>query len=321
MARVVAAQPQATVVEREVSLVQGLLNPNLWIAAAGQLFFSLSIGFGTICTYASYQRKNKDIALSALSSTATNEVIEVGVAGMMIIPAAVSFLGVAAAAGASTFGLGFEVLPQVFAAMPAGQFFGTLFFSLLALAAVTSSISLLQPCVAFLEEFWHLTRAQSSLLVGTLLVIGALIVAWFTGEGLIALDTLDFFATTLVIYINCLFLMYIFRFVWKTDNGLRELERGAYMRMPYGIRFVLNWVTPSIMLAIFVSWLYKNIFETTCIQIQRVLDLELGAIVPLIWMLLVTFFLSLVARSSRHFHHYKQVESRAENTDDRIPIS
>ena len=122
------------------------MNPELWIAAAGQIFYSLSLGFGTICTYASYVRKNRDIALASLTANAANEVVEVGIAGMMIVPAAVSLLGVVAAAGASTFGLGFNVLPQVFAAMPMGQIFGTLFFFLLFLAAITSSISQARGC-------------------------------------------------------------------------------------------------------------------------------------------------------------------------------
>ncbi|MBR4309710.1 MAG: sodium-dependent transporter, partial [Akkermansia sp.] len=117
--------PQAKIERKEISLWQGLCNPELWITAAGQIFYSLSIGFGIVCTYSSYVKRGNDIALGSLTANAANEVAEVGLAGMMIIPAAVSFLGVAAAAGASTFGLGFNVLPQVFNSMPGGAFFGT----------------------------------------------------------------------------------------------------------------------------------------------------------------------------------------------------
>ena len=203
--KVQAANPGKAVEVKQITLTQGLLNPEMWIAAAGQVFFSLSIGFGTVCSYASYVRRRKDIALSSLTANSANEAIEVGMAGMMIIPAAVAFLGVVAAAGCGTFGLGFNVLPQVFAAMPGGIIFGTMFFFLLFIGAITSAISMLQPSIAFLEEFWELRRVQSVALVAFLVTIGTLLVGWFT-EGLMALDTMDFWFGTMFLYLtSCLF--------------------------------------------------------------------------------------------------------------------
>lgn len=147
---------------RHISLLGGLADPEVWLAAAGQIFWSLSICFGTVTTYASYLKRRDDLVLSSLTAASANECVEVGIAGMMIVPAAVAVLGISAVAGASTFGLGFNVLPQVFALMPAGQIFGALFFGLLFIAAVTSSISIIQPAVAFLEEFWLLSRSNPS---------------------------------------------------------------------------------------------------------------------------------------------------------------
>ncbi|MBQ1960678.1 MAG: hypothetical protein II349_04065, partial [Akkermansia sp.] len=66
------ANPGKTVQEKEITLTLGLLNPEMWITAAGQVFFSLSIGFGTVCSYASYVRRRKDIALSSLTANAAN---------------------------------------------------------------------------------------------------------------------------------------------------------------------------------------------------------------------------------------------------------
>ncbi len=293
------AHPESTITVEPISFAQGLCNPELWLAAAGQIFFSLSVGFGTIMTYASYVRHGSDIALSSLTANAANEVVEVGIAGLMIIPAAVAFLGVAAAAGASTFGLGFEVLPQVFAAMPMGQVFGALFFGLLFLAAVTSSISLMQPCVAFLEEFWGIKRQLSCGITTVILSIGALIVAWFTGDGLIALDTLDFFYGTLGLYISCTLMLFIFNYAWKTNQGLEELQQGSFIRIPRFAGFIMKWITPCILLIIFGAWLSKNIFVETGYQVQRVLDLEQGAIIPLLWTALVFIFFVLVTYSSK----------------------
>ncbi|MCZ6817417.1 MAG: sodium-dependent transporter, partial [Planctomycetota bacterium] len=128
-----------------------LTNPKTWLAAAGQIFFSMSVGFGIIINYSSYMRKNDDVVLSGLTAGSMNEFFEVCLGGLITLPAAFIFLGVAAGTY-GTFGLGFNALPNVFAAMPAGRAFGFLFFFMLFLAAITSSLSMLQPVIAFLEE-------------------------------------------------------------------------------------------------------------------------------------------------------------------------
>lgn len=296
----------------EISLIKGLMNPELWIAAAGQIFFSLSIGFGTVLTYASYVARRKDIALVSLTANAANEVVEVGIAGMMIVPAAVSFLGVAAAAGASTFGLGFTVLPEVFMAMPGGQIFGALFFALLFLAAVTSSISILQPSMAFLEEFWRLRRSQSVVVVGMLIIVGAFAVSWYTGDGMMALSTLDFWMGTMCLYLISALYLTLFRGVWGTKNGLRELARGSRISLPHGLGFVINWITPTILLIIFCSWLYNNMFVTTSEHILNIVHGRPGAVLPLAWMIAIYIFMAFVVHTSRKFHKSAKKQSSLE---------
>ena len=302
MQKVAEENPGREVRCEEISLIKGLMNPDLWIAAAGQIFFSLSIGFGTVLTYASYVARRKDIALVSLTANAANEVVEVGIAGMMIVPAAVSLLGVAAAAGASTFGLGFTVLPEVFMAMPGGQFFGALFFALLFLAAVTSSISILQPSMAFLEEFWHLRRSQSVVVVGMLIIVGAFAVSWYTGDGMIALSTLDFWMGTMCLYLISALYLTLFRGVWGTSNGLRELSRGSRIPLPRGLGFVINWITPAILLTIFCSWLYNSMFVTTSEHILNIAHGRPGAVLPLAWMIAIYVFMAFVVHTSRKFH-------------------
>ncbi len=318
MARTLAEYPQATNLrEKRISLAQGLMNPELWLTAAGQIFFTLSVGFGIIITYASYVGKREDIALSSLTANAANEVVEVGIAGMMIVPAAVSLLGVAAAAGASTFGLGFEVLPQVFAAMPGGQFFGTLFFALLFLAAITSSISIIQPAIAFMEEFWGLSRRQSVILICLMLMGGSLIVSWFTGNGLMALSTLDFWVGTMCIYLTAALYLIIIRFFWGTERGLAELRRGALLSLPKSLAFVINWVTPLLFATIFGSWLYENIFGTPSEHITNLLNGEPGALIPMLWVGGCLLFMVVVAHTSRRFHRPAQMNDH----DPRLPVS
>ncbi|MBR2143987.1 MAG: hypothetical protein IJ956_00510, partial [Akkermansia sp.] len=314
--RLMVKYPDQEIKEKPITLMQGLMNPDLWITAAGQVFYSVSIGFGIVCTYASYVERRKDIALSSLTANAANEVAEVGLAGMMIIPSAVALLGVAAAAGTSTFGLGFNVLPQVFASMPGGQIFGTMFFFLLSIAAITSAISILQPAVAYIEEFWQLRRIQSVTIIALLLIVGSLLVVWFTGDELIALDTLDFWLGTMSLYISSATFLIVFR-VWGTDKGLAELRSGARMPIPRFIAFIINWVTPGIMLFIFAAWLYKNLFVQQSYHITNLMEGKMGAIIPLVWVGIVLIFFCFVAHTSRRFHK----DNDAAEQKDRLPYS
>jgi len=106
-----------------------LRSPDVWIAAAGQIFFTLSLGFGAIITYASYVRQDQDITLSGLTAASLNETAEVVLGGSIAIPAAVAFFGVAGAvsiAKSGAFNLGFISLPAIFASIPAGKFLGFL---------------------------------------------------------------------------------------------------------------------------------------------------------------------------------------------------
>ena len=82
-----------------------------WLAAAGQIFFTLGVGFGIIINYSSYLKRKDDVVLSSLTASAVNEFFEVCLGGMITIPAAFMFLG-AGAGGYGTFDLGFKVLPM-----------------------------------------------------------------------------------------------------------------------------------------------------------------------------------------------------------------
>ena len=271
---------------------QSLFNPEMWLRAAGQVFFSLSVGSGSICCYASYVRRRKDIALSALSAGAANSVTEVGLAGLTIVPAALALLGVAAAATVGTFGLGFNVLPQVFAAMPGGQFFGVLFFLLLFIGAVTSALSQVQPAVSFVEEYWNLKRGQSIALVAALLLVGAFIIIWYT-QDMLALDSIDFWVGSLILYVTTGLNLIFFNQVWGTKNA---------MSIPSAATFIIRWITPAIMLVIFAAWLYQELFITRSPYVANIVEGRIGAILPLLWALGITVFFCIVAATSRRFN-------------------
>lgn len=244
---------------REVGVLEQLSNPQLWLAAAGQIFFSLSVGFGVILVYASYLRKEDDVVLSGLSATSANELCEVGLGGLITLPAAVAFLGIGTVAGmTSTFALGFNVLPMVFSQMPLGFVFGFFFFFLLFLAAITSSLSMLQPGIAFLEESLGVGRKVSVALLGFITVCGTAFVVYFSRD-LKALDTLDFWVGTFLIFILATLQVIVFGWVWGAQNGIDEANRGSILRLSPLWAFVLRYISPSFLLAIFVLWMAENV--------------------------------------------------------------
>lgn len=231
-----------------------LANPQVWMSAAGQIFFSLSVGFGVIINYASYLKRKDDVVLSGLTASATNEFFEVCLGGLITIPAAFVFLGASGAVG-GTFDLGFNTLPVVFLYMPGGRLFGFLWFFMLFLAAITSSLSMLQPAIAFLEEGLNLGRRASVALLGLITLLGSLFVIYFS-KGLVALDTMDFWVGTAMIFVLALVQVVLYSWVFGAEKGNRFAMEGAQMRLPRVFNFVIKYVSPVYLLTVFVLWCY-----------------------------------------------------------------
>jgi len=296
----------------EVSVTQQLKNPKLWLSAASQIFFSLSVGFGVIIVYSSYMKKKDDVVLSGLTASSANEFCEVALGGLISVPAAVAFLGVASVAGQGTFGLGFNVLPLVFAKMPAGAFFGGAFFFMLFLAAVTSSISMLQPGIAFLEEAMNIGRKMSVTVLGFLTCVGSGFVMYFTKD-LKALDTIDFWVGTFLIFVLATIQIIIFGWIWGIDKGFAELNQGAAIRVPNGFRFIMRWVCPAFLLTVFVMWFLDSILGFDLVALKwgsvasYITDLSTNKAAQLsvaLIAIVATFFVLVTARS----HAYQRAE-------------
>jgi neurotransmitter:Na+ symporter, NSS family len=274
-------------------LATKLSQPAVWLAAAGQIFFTLSVGIGTITTYAAYMKRDDDVALSGLAAASGNQFCEVALGGMIAVPAAFVLLGTAYAQyTGSSIALGFFVLPGVFELMPAGRIFGFLFFALLFLAALTSSISMLQPSMAFFEEALDWGRKRCVALLAVVVLSGLASVIW-AASNTVAIDTIDFWAGTLGIVLVALITTLLFSWVWGVDAGLAELRRGAEIPLPPGLGFVMRWVTPLALLII-LSWFalgeYANYSKDAGV-IRALLD-DTGAQLAAGWML-GTFLLYL----------------------------
>ena len=239
-------------------ILTSLQNPQLWLAAASQIFFSLTIGIGIIVTYASYLRKTDDITLSGLTAVSTNEFCEVALGGMITVPAAFIFLGASAVAGQGTFALGFIVLPQVFSHMVGGALFASAFFVLLSLAAITSSLSILQPSIAFLEEAFVMKRKYSVLCLMFILCVGVSFI-WFFSKDLKALDTIDFWVGNVGVFIQGTIIIVLFGWVIGIKSSWREMHRGAQLKVPKIFQPIMKYITPLYLISIFGLFLLDKV--------------------------------------------------------------
>ena len=231
-----------------------------WLAAAGQIFFSLGVGFGIIVNYASYLRKNDDVVLSSLTASATNELFEVGFGGLITIPAAFVFLG-ASGATTGTFGLGFNTLPVVFQYMGGvGRWIGAVWFLMLFLAAITSSFAMLQPVMAFIEEALGAPRRRAVGLLTAATLVGSLWVIYFSKD-LVALDTMDFWVGTTLIFMLATVQIVCFAWVFGIDRGLAEAHEGAQLRIPRPFRFVMKYVAPAYLLVVFAGFCWQTLAD------------------------------------------------------------
>ncbi len=240
--------------------VSGLTNPSTWLAAAGQVFFTLSLGMGSIHCYASYVAENQDIALNAASAGWMNEFAEVVLGSAIIIPIATAYLGLdavrSATSGGSGFALGFLTLPSLFNNW--GWFApvaGVLWFGLLFFAGITSSLAMGQPIMAFFEDEYGMKRVRAAVLFGAATFLLGFVAVWLYPGG--SFDEFDFWTGTFALVVFALAEAFIFAYVFGMDRGWKEITRGADMNVPRVFRAIIQYVTPLFILVVFLGALVK----------------------------------------------------------------
>lgn len=216
------------------------ITPPVLLAALGQALFSLSIGLGIICTYASYLSKKENL----VANTATICLLDTSVAfiaAFMIIPA-VFATGIPLGSGGA---FAFVALPGVFSALPAGTFFGTLFYILLAFAALTSSISLLEAIVAYAVDAFHITRIRASIISALLMTVVGSVYAlsqgalplygiWYTVREGFTYPSLgsmmEYVTDYLTIPLGSLGFCIFVGWIWGANNAVAEITQGGRFR-------------------------------------------------------------------------------------------
>lgn len=205
------------------------VSAGLIFSAMGQAFFSLSLGMGALITYGSYLSKKENIPEAAAYVTLTDASIAF-LAGLLIIPT----MYMAQAQGVQIFGesgellastaLIFQVLPQLFHELGGilGLIFGVSFFALLSIAALTSTISLLEVPVSYAIDEHNIKRKNAAKLIGAGVLAISLIISFDTSLINIFVTIFNEVGLPLGGFLICLFLGYY----WKTENALKEMESG-----------------------------------------------------------------------------------------------
>jgi neurotransmitter:Na+ symporter, NSS family len=200
-----------------------LANANVWLDATGQIFFTLSLGFGMIQTYASYLRREDDIVLNGLSTCGMNEFVEIILGGAIVVPAAVIFFGPAMTSqivSGGTFDIGFYTLPVIFQEIPGGQIFGTMWFMLLFLAGLTSSVAMFTPLLLFVTQELKVDRKRAVKYIGVGIFVLMQPVVLFMHRGV--LDELDYWAGTFLLVVFAAFEAVVFAWCFGMRKGWRK---------------------------------------------------------------------------------------------------
>lgn len=227
------------------------------LEALGQGFFSLSIGMGTLITYGSYINKKEKLGNVAINVTLADTLIAV-LAGVAIFPAVFAF-HIEPAAGE---GLVFKTLPLIFQEIPGGYIFSILFFLLLAIAALTSTISVLEVIVAFFSEELRMTRRAATIMatlaVGVLGIFAAGSWGWFSFMHIFKLnffDILNFTSANILLPLGGFFIVLFVGWFMGTKNVNQELSNSGDLTAGYVpvFIFLVRFVAPLAIALVFLN--------------------------------------------------------------------
>ncbi|MEE1136695.1 MAG: sodium-dependent transporter [Methanocorpusculum sp.] len=230
------------------------------VAAMGQLFYSLTLGFGVMITYGSYLAKKENLE----KSVHIIEIFDTGVAvlaGLLIVPAAFVFSGGSPESLGAGSGLMFEALPQVFETLPGGDIVGALFFICVFFAALTSAICMYEVPVAALMEKFSIRRPAAvgivtvfSIAVAVFVCLGYNVLDFVAIAGYNIFGMLDFFANSLLLPVVAILTCLLIGWIVKPKVVIDEIEDGGHVfKMKKIYLFVLKYFAPVAITLILLS--------------------------------------------------------------------
>ncbi len=241
-----------------------LATPGVWVAAYGQVFFSLSIAFSIMITYASYLPRESELSNSGLIMGLANSGFEFlaalgvfGVLGFLAVQQDVPVTEVVS----DGVGLAFITFPQIINELPAlNSLFGFLFFGALLFAGLTSAVSILEACVAAVREKFDLSRTMAlNVVCGLAFVVSLLYV---TKGGLYYLDTIDHFITNYGLALSGLVETVLVAWILRQVGPLREfINEGSFISVNYWWTIALNVLAPVALFFVVGFSLFTDLTE------------------------------------------------------------
>ncbi|MCH7413817.1 sodium-dependent transporter [Belliella sp. R4-6] len=230
-----------------------LANPKVWLAAAGQIFFTLSVGMGTIQCYAAYIKEKEDIALNAVSAGFLNEFVEVVLGSSIVIPIAAGYLGLDWVLENAGFGMAFQTMPFLFQQWGeiTAAFAGVFWFGLLFFAGITSSLAMGTPWMGFMKDEFGWGKTKGAWSFGALALIMGLPTVLLYQYGVF--DEYDYWAGTVSLVVFALLEAILFSWVFGIDKGWKEINEGSEIKIPQVYKFIIKYITPLLLLLVFLS--------------------------------------------------------------------
>lgn len=237
------------------------IDGNVLISALGQGFFSLSLGMGALITYGSYIKKKDNLTSTAFSVVLADTLIAL-LAGLVIFPAAFSF-GIRPTAG---MGLVFNTIPMIFNQMTGGYIFCIIFFVLLAIAALTSTISLLEVVVAYLSEELHINRKWSTvwacvatLFIGSFASLSLMENTPFAIGGRTVFDLMDFVSSNILLPLGGVLIVIFVGWRLGKAKFFEEVTNEGTIKASLKkiIFFIIRYLAPIAITIVFISGLIK----------------------------------------------------------------
>ncbi|MEO7081908.1 MAG: sodium:calcium symporter [Flavobacteriales bacterium] len=236
-----------------------LSDPKVWLAAAGQIFFTLSVGMGTIHCYAAYVRAKDDVALNAVTAGFMNEFVEVVLGSAIVIPIAAGYLGLDWVKEHAGFGMAFQTMPYLFgkwgpvlSAVAGVMWFGLLFF-----AGITSSLAMGTPWMGFMRDEFGWSKMKGAWSFGGIVLLLGLPTVFFFQYGVF--DEYDYWAGTVSLVVFALAESILFAWVFGIDKGWKELLSGSDLKVPTIYKFIIKYITPLMLLLVFLGALLTPI--------------------------------------------------------------
>ena len=239
-----------------------LANPNVWLAAFGQIVFSLSLGMAIALTYASYLPEGSKLVDNALIVAFSNSGFEVfnsigifSVLGFMAMTSGIPFNELVT----EGTGLAFVVFPQAFNTMQSGSILGPIFFLCILFAGITSAIALLEGICYSISEKFDFSREKSATIVS---IIGLLISTIFaTASGSFILGIFDAFLNNLALLFAVLLECIIFGWIYDFDELINTLNENSRIKVDKLWKTVIRFILPICIAGLWIQGIFSSVSQ------------------------------------------------------------